>query len=102
MGLSIVLQDERGARVDGVLDPTNVLHRLLPTAGDTSSRCLRYVDWYGDTVFNRLQMGDVLDELQTLFRNARAGEEKELLGRIIDLANKCKREPHLYVKFSGD
>lgn len=102
MGLGIFLQDERGTRIDGVDDPTNILHRLLPPADDTLSRCLRYVDWYGDTVFNRQQIGDVLEELHLLSKKARSGDEKQLLGRIIDLARRCKREPHLYVKFSGD
>jgi len=102
VGLGIVLQDERGTRIDGVDDPTNILHRLLPPADDSRSRCLRYVDWYGDTVFNRQQIGDVLEELQVLSEKARSGDEKQLLGRIIDLARRCKSEPHLYVKFCGD
>ncbi len=102
MGLGIVLQDERGKRIDGVEDPTNILHRLLPSPDDMSSRCLRYVDWYGDTVFNRRQIGDVLEELQLLSKKAHADDEKELLGRIINLARRCQGEAHLYVKFCGD
>jgi len=102
MGLEIVLQDEHGRLLDSVVDPTNILHRLLPQSNDTDSRCLRYVDWYGDTLFNRQQVDDLLEELQVLLDNAREYPEKELLGRIMDFARRCKREPHLYLKFSGD
>jgi hypothetical protein len=102
VGLAIVLQDERGTRIESVDDPKNVLHRLLPQPDDTTSRCLRYIDWYGDTVFNRRQAGDLLEELQLLPEKAHGEEEKELLNQIIELARRCAREPHLYLKFSGD
>jgi hypothetical protein len=29
MGLAIALEDERGERIETVIDPTNLLHRLL-------------------------------------------------------------------------
>lgn len=102
MGLSIALEDEHGTRIDGVDDPTNSLHRLLPPAEDLSSRCLRYIDWYGDTVFNRCQIGDVLSELQLLLGKTRTHGERTLIDRIIGLAQKCRDEPHLYLKFYGD
>lgn len=102
MGLTIALEDERGTRIDGVDDPTNSLHRLLPSADDLNSPALRYVDWYGDTVFNRRQMDDVLNECRLLLKKAQDGSERELIDRIIALAEKCRDEPHLYLKFYGD
>jgi hypothetical protein len=102
VGLSIVVQDECGTRIDGVDDPTNILHRLLPCAEDLTSRCLRYVDWYGDTVFNRRQVIDVSNELQLLLEKAQTDTEKQLVGRILELAQRVEREPHLYLKFYGD
>jgi hypothetical protein len=44
----------------------NFLHRLLPPHDDDTYYCLRYVDWYGDTVFNRLQIETVLQELERI------------------------------------
>ncbi len=102
MGLNIVLEDEKGTQIGGVGDPTNILHRILPSSDDVSSRTLRYVDWYGDTVFNRVQMDDVIEELQVLLSKAQSHDERELLGQILELARKCKNEPHLYLKFYGD
>jgi hypothetical protein len=102
MGLSIALEDEEGMRIDSVEDPTNCLHRLLPSADDLGSRALRYVDWYGDTVFNRRQIEDVLDEFGLLLNKTKCNSEKELINRIISLAKMCRKGPHLYLKFYGD
>lgn len=102
MGLSVILEDEQGVRMAGVEDPENLLHRLLPSADDLRSRCLRYVDWYGDTVFNRRQVIDILNELKLLMSDASTHEERVLLQQLFDLALRCKDGVHLYLKFYGD
>lgn len=102
MGISVVLQHENAAEIASVHDPTNTLHRLLPHPDDMSSRCLRHIDRYGDTVFNRLQMEDLLAELRLMAKRASWGSESKLVRQIIDLARKCKAEPHLYINFRGD
>ena len=102
MGLNIALEDEQGREIDAVDDGTNILHRLLPSSDDPSFRALRYVDWYGDTVFNRSQMQDVLSELRLLLKRAKGDSESELVERILELALRCRQEPHLYLKFYGD
>ncbi len=102
MGLSVALEDEQGRRIDGFDDPTNILHRLLPTADDSGSRILRYIDWYGDTVFNRYQVDDVLEELELLLGRVQNDAERELINRMIALTRRCRHEPHLYLKFYGD
>lgn len=55
MGLSIVLETESGEELERVDDPSNILHRLLPRSDNGSYLLLRFIDWYGDTVFNQLQ-----------------------------------------------
>lgn len=102
MGLHIALETERGQTIEAISDPTNLLHRLLPSLDDSSYQCLRLIDWYGDTVFNRLQMETFLAEWERLSRTARTIEEKELAVHIANLARRCLNEPHLYLKFYGD
>jgi len=102
MGLAVVLEDERGERLDGVDDPTNILHRLLPSPDDTDYSCLRYIDRYGNTIFNRLQMLDLIEQCKRLAKKATDHEEIELLGRIVELALRGQNEPHLYLRFTGD
>ena len=104
MGLWVVLEDEKGhpiQGVEGVADPRNLLHRLLPSREDRSYQCLRFVDWYGDTVFNYLQADQLLVELERVASGTTTEEERELLRRLRELAQ-MSQESRAYVKFYGD
>jgi hypothetical protein len=102
MGILVALEDERGKQLDTVEDPRGHLFRSLPSEGGRAEKLLGYVDRYGDTVFNRLQMDAVLSELSALIADAKEPEQTLLLERIRDLASRCKREAHCYLKFYGD
>ena len=101
MGFNIILEGEDREPLEQVEDPKNILHQLLPSE-DVSYQCLRFIDWYGDTVFNRLQIQPLLSELDRVIECARTSEENALLARIRELAVRCSKEPHLYLRFSGD
>lgn len=101
MPISVVLTDEDGGEVKRFEDSDDALHRLLPSADDHSYHYLRFIDWYGDTVFNKLQMEPFLDEWGRLEALART-EDKEFFYQISELARQCQREQHLYLKFEGD
>jgi len=100
VGVSAELQDERGARLGAVLDSKSVLARALPE-GDTSYACLRFIDRYGDTTFNRLQIPLLIEEIHRL-RNGAADNLLEILDEVERLAQRALAEPHLYLKFIGD
>lgn len=101
MGLAIRLQNERGEPLESIFDPKNLLHHLLePHQGDGS--LLGQIDWYGDTVFNRIQMPLFLTEWRELARNAQTVEAGELVDGIRILAERCEESVHFYLKFIGD
>ena len=103
MGLSIVLETERGEELDRVDDTKNLLHELLPLHDDVSFQLLRFVDWYADTTFNALQVPVVISELKRIAEEkAKTPEEKALLEDIVRLADSCLVSGPLYVKFYGD
>jgi hypothetical protein len=102
MEIVVVLQDESGERLDEVADIHNHLHRVLPSEDDPSFPCLRYVDWYGDTVFNLPQSSQPLHELELLLNRTEIPEERELLKRIREMAKNCHDKAHHYVRFIGD
>ena len=102
MALTCRLETENGEVLREVNDGDDLLHRLLPKPDDESFHCLRFVDWYGDTVFNRPQVERVLVELDLLQRRASTPAERQLLERIEQLARQCRDGVHLYLKFSGD
>ena len=100
--LTCKLEAEDGEVLGEVNDGDDVLHRLLPKPDEETFHCLRFVDWYGDTVFNRMQAERVLVELSLLQRRATSAAERQLLERIERLARRCRDEVHLYLKFYGD
>jgi hypothetical protein len=102
MGLSIVLETEFGEALERVDDPTDILHHLLPSCDDNSYCVLRFIDWYGNTVFNRQQVQIFLEEWEKIKVRARDERDVELLARVAKLAEKCLSEPHQYLKFIGD
>jgi len=101
MGFCIILEDADGEPLEQVEDSQNILHRLLPSE-DASYQYLRFIDWYGDTIFNRLQIEPFLNEWDRLSKVARTLDEATLLARIRQLALQCSQEPHLYLRFCGD
>jgi len=101
MGLDIELQDERGERLQSTGDAQNLLIRLLPDDADAYPM-LASIDPYGDTVFNRIQMGRFLREWEAVSANARSADERILVGIVQSMAVHCRDEVHLYLKFIGD
>jgi len=59
---------------------------------------LKYLDPYGDTVFNHLQMNDLILDLQHLKKVINA----PILDDVRVLAERCKTAPHTYLSFYGD
>lgn len=103
MGLTIVVQDEHGRAISSAVeDVRNLLSRLLPTEDDESFRLLRYIDRYGDTVFNQQQLNDLLAEWVRLKERARTKDERELLAAAESLIRQGQNDVHQYIKFIGD
>ncbi|MGO9711076.1 MAG: hypothetical protein ACLQBL_19605 [Polyangiaceae bacterium] len=100
--MSILLTTERGDVLDEVGDPTNHLHRVLPAGEDAGYVLVNFIDWYGDTIFNRLQMSRFLAEWAMLREAARADGGMDLHAKVAAMAERCSAEVHLYLKFRGD
>lgn len=103
MGLTIVLQDEKGKPIAGAVeDVKNVLSRVLPNDGDESFRLLRYIDRYGDTVFNQRQLDDLLDDWSRLKDRTQSDEEREVVDAVELLLKRGLEDVHRYIRFIGD
>lgn len=100
--INITLEDENGVQLEAVEGRVYLIGRVLPLIEDETFQCLRFIDPYGDTVFNRPQMGQFIRELDSIMGRAETPEEKAILLRVRELAEKCESEPHLYLKFYGD
>lgn len=102
MGLEVVVEDENGTKIDSLEDPTNILHRVLPSRDESEFKYLNRIDWYGDTTFNRHQIADVRQELKRLENSRKNSDELDMIKQVDALASKSESEPHLYLKFYGD
>ena len=102
MGIMILLTTERGEILEDARDPTNHLHRVLPGDGESGYLLLHFIDWYGDTIFNRLQMPQFMVEWAKLERVAQAEGAGDLHSKVASMAERCAAEVHLYLKFQGD
>jgi hypothetical protein len=92
---------ERGEVLDELVDSSGVIDRLVPPLSEDGSPCWRFIDPYGDTVFNNLQMPSFLLELEVL-RGKATGPTSHILARLEAMAKRCRDEVHLYLKFVGD
>lgn len=103
MGLIIQLEDENGHALESLAEQGGSIREVLPAPMESDYRCLCFIDPYGDTTFNRLQMQDFIAEWKGLFASAVNDAEKgSVHAEVLELAERCASGPHLYLKFYGD
>jgi len=93
------VQDETGNEVSEAVDVSTA---LLAHPDDVRFACLRFVDPYGDTIFNRLQLPPLLDDLRLLRQCGNGSEDEAALRQVEALIERCRAEPHLYLRLIGD
>ncbi len=94
MGWTVILEDAR-KKVISTLDRE---FHIASRDNVKGSKLLSYLDPYGDTFFNRLQIDDLIEDLQNLDKL----EPNKLINDICALAERCKEEIHSYLVFYGD
>ncbi len=103
MTMSVVLQDERCNDVsETVHDPLGVIAASLPHPSDSTYGCVRFIDPYGDTIFNRLQAAVMVEEWDRLKLAFSERGAEALWTEVRELIVRCSEEPHTYVRFVGD
>ena len=99
MGIDVRLETERAEPLgDPVYDTSNHLARALANGAGT---CIDFIDPYGNTVFNQLQLPVLIGELETL----NGGLPSELYGHVegvLTLLRTGLDRPHIYARFVGD
>jgi len=64
--------------------------------------CLRFLDPYGDAVFNQAQLPVLLDELRALRGRLHDAELVSVLDAVIAFVRRAEGQIHTYVRFVGD
>jgi hypothetical protein len=91
---------ENGEPIRSVTDKDGLIERSAADAPEL--RLLRYVDAYGDTYFNKLQMADLKADWQVARTLIETANDAECWDVVQGIINECLDRTHLYVKFVGD
>lgn len=99
--MSVKLEDETRILIKEIFIMKPDLGILLYEFGQ-DTKLLKYIDPYGDTIFNRIQMDDLITELSELLNTHGFKYPNNYLKEIIELAIECKNSVHKYIRFYGD
>jgi hypothetical protein len=102
MSVGCVLETERGKPLARVDDPEEALNSLIPAMTEARFQCWRFIDQYGETVFNSLQMDTFLEEAAIIRSRTTEKAAVAVLESIEALARRCQSQMHTYLRFSGD
>ena len=98
----VIWQDENGKELGRLDDPGFPRDLLPPDDGSPTSACLRFIDPYGDTVFNQLQLGQLLTELEGLRPTITDLRARHGLDQLLAFLRPCAGQMHTYIKIVGD
>jgi hypothetical protein len=99
--LLVQIETETGVMVADAVDVRDVLVSLAEQKEVGQLAVAHVIDPLGNTVFNRLQIPLLLQDIEALSSGA-SPKELGVLERIADLATRALAERHLYLKFYGD
>lgn len=113
----LVWQDERGKEIDSCNDVNGNFALALWVANKEKTTCLQYIDPYGDTYFNVIQIPILIEELKELISTFRKLKVKTIesnygdvsvedvckqISSYIDFSKKAVGKNHTYLRFVGD
>jgi hypothetical protein len=96
MSLVVKLEDDLGERSEWVM-----LHGIVPSP-DAAFPILSGIDPFGKTVFNHLQMSIFLSEWELVKDRARDESQKEAWQKVKEMAETCREDRDLYLRFVGN
>jgi hypothetical protein len=104
VGIEVATVTEEHTVIREVNDTAGVVAQLASTRWPSlqSSVCLRFVEPWGDTVFNQTQIPKLLAELRAEVAAATEQSAREHLRAIVHLVETAVDQVHTYVKFIGD
>jgi len=106
MPLLIKVEDFKGEVIAEYNDNKGLLGSVLDYCYQNPSkiRTFKYIDLYDDTIFNSLQVKDLVFDIEFLKRQSELSDSKkiETLNNIEQLCKVALSEPHQFLKFYGD
>ncbi len=100
-------EDENGKKIEEFTQQNfglifEMISLLDEKAALQETKCLRFIDAWGDTTFNQYQIPVLIDELKSSLSLFRDEEKRTEFEKIIEFIQKAKGETLTYIKFWGD
>jgi hypothetical protein len=102
MGINVAWQNEFGGELASLLDSKNHLAHALESIDCNSMSCLRFIDRYGNTVFNRLQIPTIIAVLEKASSQVSNPAQLTIIKELLRFVKNGEGEVHTYLKFIGD
>lgn len=97
MSFVVKLEDDLGERSEWV-----ILNGVLPTASEAEFVMLSGIDPFGKTVFNHLQMEAFLNEWERAKERVRDESQMDAWKKVKQMAEACRKDRDLYLRFVGN
>jgi hypothetical protein len=101
MGIDVRLENNVGDEIGTLLDYDDSLEKIALECEPQRSATLRFIDSYGNTVFNRLQIPYLIRELERARENVTDPVTVKFAEDLLELARRCRDEIDTYLKFYG-
>jgi hypothetical protein len=102
VGLDARWRDEQGSDLGAVTDPQMVFSRHIQSSLWSETRCLQFIDPYGDTVFNQRQIPVLVRELESSEIAVTDAAIKQQICDVVRLLKSAEGHTHTYAWFIGD
>ena len=98
--IAVQIQDENGVVESRHPDPhiVDVLREHAPA----DSKCLQFIDAYGDTTFNPYQARALVTEMEVAARSLVGPGQRERAVALVDFVRPVGEMIHMYLKFVGE
>jgi hypothetical protein len=99
----VSVRDEKGARLAETGRPTGSMTPLAKATDAATFPMLSSIDPYGRTIFNRIQMMRVTEEVRRLIQATElTSEDRSYLEKILEFCALGTGKLHRYLWFVGD
>ncbi|MFN8505991.1 MAG: hypothetical protein U0547_00330 [Dehalococcoidia bacterium] len=101
MSVLTIIWETEEYEVLAVMSDEGVLAQYIPGDDDASWHCLRFVDRWGNTVFNQVQLEWLITDLVRLWDIAQPAD-RPFIDRLGEFVRAAMGETHTYIRFIGD
>ena len=105
---SLQWEEESGEPIEAYPNGLHLVFEMMPQGlADSELKdtvCLRFIDPWGDTTFNRLQIPVLISELESLLEAdyCQTHERVREFAGLVAFVEKARDQVHTYIKFYGD